>query len=108
MKKVKVGGQSKYYDRNIIGKYDSKPILNTTVYDVEFSDGYIREYGSNVIAEKMYSQVDSEGFSHYILSIILDFANDTTALQKDDKYIITKSRQRSMKKSTVGWKLLIS
>ena len=78
------------------------------VYDVEFSDGSIRKYGANVIADNMYYQVDSEGFSHSILSVILDFAKNTTAVQKGDQYIITKSGQPRMIKPTVGWNLLIA
>ena len=50
MKKVKVIGRSKDNDGNIIGKYDSNPILNNMVYDVEFPDGTIRAYGANMIA----------------------------------------------------------
>ena len=29
-------------------------MLNTMVYDVEFSDGPIRKYGENLIADNMY------------------------------------------------------
>ena len=108
MKKVKVVGRSKDDDGNIIGKYDSNPMMNTMVYYVKFLDGSIHEYGANVIAENMYSQVDSEGFSHSILYGILDFAKDTTAVQKGYQYITTKSVQGCMRKSTVGWNLLIA
>ena len=72
MKKVKIVGRSKDYYENIIGKYDSNPMLNTMVYYKDFPDGSIREYRANVIAENMYSQVDYEGFSHSILFGILD------------------------------------
>ena len=89
MQKVKVVGRSKDDDVNIIDKYNRNPILNTIVYDVEFTDGSIWEYRANIIADKMYSQVDSGGFSHSILSVILDFAKDTTAVQKGDQCIIT-------------------
>ena len=78
------------------------------VYDVEFPDGTIRGYGANISADNMYSKVDSEGFSHSFLSGILDFAKYTTAVQKGYQYIITKSGQRRMQKSTVEWKLLIA
>ena len=91
MKKVKVVGQSKENNGNIIGKYDNNPMLNTMLYDVKFPDGTIRKYGANIIADKMYSQVDSEDFLHSILSGILDFAKDTTDAHKGDQYIITKS-----------------
>ena len=62
MKKVKVFGWSKDADRNIIGKYNSKPMLNTMLYYVDFPNGAIRKYGSNIISDNIYSQVDSEGF----------------------------------------------
>ena len=62
MNKVKVVGWSKDDNGNIIGKYDSNPMLNTMVYDVYFPDISIRKYGTNVISDNMYSQVDSEVF----------------------------------------------
>ena len=108
MKKAKVVGRSKYDHININGKYDSNPMLNTMVYDVMIPDGSIREYGENIIADNMYSQVYSEGFLHSILSGILEFSKDTTAVWKGNQYIITMSGQRHMRKSTVGWNLLIS
>ena len=83
-------------------------MLSTMVYDVKIPDGSIREYRANIIADNIYSQVYSEGFSHFILSRILDFSKDTTAIRKGNQYIITKSGQCRMQKSTVGWNLLIS
>ena len=35
------------------------PILDTSIYNVEFSDGENAELGSNVIAECMYAQCDN-------------------------------------------------
>ena len=108
MNNVKVVFRYMDYDGNFIGKYDSSHMLNTMEYDVEFPDGCIHKYEANVITDNVYSQVNSEGFSHSILSVILDFSKDTTTVQKGDQYIITKSGQRRMQKSTVGWNLLIS
>ena len=98
MKKVKLVGRFKDNNGNIIGKNYSNPMLNTIVYCVKFPDGTIYEYRANVIADKMYSQGDSEDFSHYILSGILDFSKDITAVQKGDRYIITKYGQFRMQK----------
>ena len=58
----KVIGQSRDGNGEPIGSYDINPFLNTTIYDVEFPDGEIREYCANVIPENMYSQVDAEGY----------------------------------------------
>ena len=55
MKKVKVVGQSKDDDRNISGNYDISPMLNTMVYYVNITAGYICKYGANVIAKNIYS-----------------------------------------------------
>ena len=101
MRKVKVVSQSKHDNENIISKYDSNPMLNTMVYYVKFPDVSIRKYRANVIGENMYSQVYSECFLHSILYGILDYCRDTTSVQKGDQYIITKSGQRCMQKSTV-------
>ena len=108
MKKVKVVGRSKDDDENIIDKYNSNIMLNTMVYDVEFTDITICEYRANLIAKNMYSQFDSEVFSHSILYVILDFDRNNNSVQKGDQYIITKSGQRRMQKSTFGWNLLIA
>ena len=77
---MKVVGWCKDDDGNINGKYDSNPMLNTMVYYVKFPDGSIWEYIANLISNNMFSQVDSEGFSHSIRSGILDLAKDTTAV----------------------------
>ena len=55
-------------------------MLNTLSYNVEFSDGEVREYSANIIAENMYAQVDAQGFHHNLLEAILDFKKDSQAL----------------------------
>ena len=62
MKKLKVVGQSKDDDGNIIGKYDSNHMLNTMVYAVEFPYGPIRKYGEILITANMSSQGDSKDY----------------------------------------------
>jgi len=52
-------------DRNgrPIGIRNANPILDTREYDVLFPDGITQSYSANVIAENLYSQVDTEGRS---------------------------------------------
>jgi len=109
MKAAKVIGRSKDKHGKVTGTYDDNPLVNTMVYDVEFPDGAIREYAANVIAENMYAQVDTDGFSHAILNEITDFDRDENeAVHMNDKYITTKSGQKRMRTSTKGWNLLVS
>lgn len=108
LQSAKVIGRSKDIDGNIIGTYDHNPILNTMIYDVEFPDGAVREYSANVIAENIYAQVDVEGHSYNILDGIVDYKKASNAIDKADKFIMTKSGQRRLRKSTAGWKLLVA
>ena len=104
---AKVKGRAKDADGNTIGTFDNNPILNSIVYDVEFPDGAIKQYAANTIAENMYSQLDSDGYSKTILESIIDYKVDDSAVTKDDMYVITQSGQRRLRMTTVGWKLLI-
>ena len=101
--------KSRHIDENgdITGQYDTNPLLNSLIYDVEFPDGTVREYAANIIAENMYSTIDENGFSKLILDCILDHSKDDSAVSKADKYLITKSGNRRLRKSTIGWTLLV-
>ena len=48
-------------DGELVGSYDINPILDTTVYKVDFDDGIIEELTSNVIAENLYHHYDPDG-----------------------------------------------
>ena len=90
------------------GTYHDNPFLNTITYDVEFSDGQVKEYGTNINAENMLTQVDLDGYSLSLMDSIIDHSKDPSqAIPVEDKYITTKSRQRRLRKTTKGWKLLI-
>ena len=92
-------------DGRTVGHCNPNPILNTLEHEVEFPDGTIKEFAVNVLAEKMISQVDSNGFS--IFDGILDAKKDDTAVSKADRWIITKRGNRRLKQTTQGWKLLV-
>ena len=92
---AKVIGHSKSEDGSTVGTYDDNPMLNTLVYDVEFPDGTVKEYSANVIAENLYSQVDTDGHSHILLDAIIDYKKSGGAVNKDEQYIITKSGRSS-------------
>ena len=42
----------------LAGKYDDNSSLNSMIYDLEFSDGTVKEYNANIIAENILTQVD--------------------------------------------------
>ena len=88
------------------GLSHNNPILDTREYEVEFDDGEVLEYAANVIAENLYSQVDSEGRRCLTMDSIIDHKKDDTALGLDDAFIL-KDGKRHRKKTTMGWKLCV-
>jgi hypothetical protein len=57
---------------NLIGKANPNPLLNTRMYQVQFSDGTVQDYAANHIAEAIYAAVDDEGNRFVLLEEILD------------------------------------
>ena len=95
-------------DGNMVGKYDNNPMINLIMYEVEFADRTVKEYGANIIAESMLRQVDSESFSLALMEGIVDFrCDEPVAVMIEEKYIITKTGQNSLRKTMAGWDLLV-
>ena len=84
------------------------PILDSSVYEVQFSDGTTEEIAANVIAECMLSQVDSEGHHYQILKEISDHKKNWNAISVSEGFHTRKgSSQKIPKKTTRGWELLV-
>ena len=104
----KVARRSLDADGRTTGTYHDNPFLNTITCDVEFPDGQVKEYGANIIAENMLTQVDSDGYSLSLMDSIIDHQRDPSqAILMEDKHVIAKSGQKRLRKTTKGWKLLI-
>ncbi len=105
--KAEVQGRSKDRNGNVVGTYDSNPMLNSVLYDVKFPDGAVRQYAANTIAQNIYDQVDGDGYSSSTLQSVLDCKRDSTAVSKEDRYVYTRSGQRRYRHTTAGWKFLV-
>ena len=90
-----------------IGTYNENPMMNTMIYEVEFQDGTVKEYTANVIADNIYAQVDREGFMYTLLDVIIDFKKDNSAVTSDNQYVIDRYGQKKLRKTVIGWKLLV-
>jgi hypothetical protein len=100
-------GRAKNMEGNTSGIHNSNPILNTTVYDVLFPDGAVKQYSANVIAENMWAQVDDEGHQYRLLDEITNHRRHSSAVDKADQYIVSKRGKRSLRQTTVGWDLCV-
>jgi hypothetical protein len=91
------------HNGNLIGKSNTNPLLDTSLFEVEFDDGYVEAYTANMIAEHMYEQVDSEGRIHRMMSEIVDHKRVGDAIHGDDSL----KSDGKVRQTTKGWKLCV-
>ena len=89
------------------GVSNANPMLDTTEYLVEFPDGTQKELTANIVAESMFSQVDSEGHHYQLLKEISDHRSTNEALKISEGYYTRKGGDKVPKKTTRGWELLV-
>ncbi|GFH56846.1 hypothetical protein CTEN210_13322 [Chaetoceros tenuissimus] len=103
---AKVRRKVKSNDLNEDANYN--PILDNSIYEVQFSDGSTEEISANVIAENMLSQVDAEGHHFQILKEISDHKKNWNALSVSEGFHTRRgSTQKIPRKTTRGWDLLV-
>ena len=108
MSSEKVVSWVKDKDGKVKVTYNKNPILDTRVYNVMFPDGAVCQYAENIIAEIMYSQVDSNGHHNLLLKEITDHRKSAMALHIDDKFVVSNTVSKSLRKTTKGWDFLYS
>jgi hypothetical protein len=101
-----VKGRKRDSNGNFIGHFHENPVLDTSVYEVEFADGHVEAYRANEIAEAIYATVDEEGYVLHEVKEIVDHSRDGTALRGDDGYTEIRGK-RVPKRTTKGWRLCV-
>jgi hypothetical protein len=82
--KARVTGRKRGADGNPVGTANANPILDSREYEVKFQDGSTDTYAANVIAESLYSQVDSDGREFVMMKDIIEHRSDGSAVLMDD------------------------
>ena len=100
MESARVIGRAKRDDGSHIGQFNKSPHLNNQVYDVLFPDGSIEQYSANIIAENIFSQVDSEGYKYQLIDEIIDHKRTKSSYLEEGK-------NKFKAKTTRGWFLCI-
>ena len=67
LRKAKFSGQTKDGDGNVMGSHVPNPFLNALTFDVDFSNGKIKEFSDNVVAENIFSKVHEDGRNTQIM-----------------------------------------
>ena len=90
----------------LIGVPNSNPIKDTRIYNVEFPDGDIEEYTTNLISESIFDTIDDDGYTFSILKGIVGHRKNDDAVDQKDGFIVAgKTRKRVV--TTAGWDVLV-
>jgi hypothetical protein len=79
-----------------VGHAHANPYFDMREYEVEFTDGTIERYATNVIAENMYAKVDNEGNMFQLLDEIMDHKKDDTGIDIENGTVTTSVHQVGM------------
>ena len=104
---ARVIGRKRDSDGNFVGRAHKNPILDSRKFIVRFPDGDEKDISYNLLAEHLFSQVDSEGNQYRLFSGIVNHRRTKAALDKADQYRILDNGRRIKKKTTAGWDLEI-
>ena len=104
---AKVVKQSVDADGKVIGSFNENPMLNTLVYECEFSDGTTKEYAANIIAENIFLDSDQDGHRDRMMVGIVDHKRSGEAVRKEQGAYKIASGQKRLRQTTVGWSLLV-
>ena len=66
-------------NRNVVGRANANPILDTRKYQVEFAGGNVTELNSYVTVESMYAQCDVDG-NYLLLHLMVDYHKDNKTI----------------------------
>jgi hypothetical protein len=90
----------------VIGHGHRNPIIDTSLYEVEFDDGRTGVYSTIIIAQHIYEQVDDDGQQHILFDDVIDHRKGTDAVSPDDGFVLHNGR-RTPKRTTKGWNMLV-
>ena len=90
----------------LIGTRNSNPILDTRIYNVEFPDGSVEEFTTNLISESLFDNTDDEGYHYAIMKGIVGHRRNNDALKVEDGTVTVNGSKRRVITSK-GWDLNI-
>jgi hypothetical protein len=107
--RAKVIARKRDVNGNLIGNYNSNPVLNTRIYIAEFPDGHISEYEANLIPNAIYDETNDDGYQEVLFEQIIgrDRCIPEPSSMQDDT-LTPDNIRKSNKYTTKGWMICIS
>jgi Reverse transcriptase (RNA-dependent DNA polymerase) len=106
MEIAKILKRKRNEDGLFIGRKGTSPATDSRIFTVVFKDGEEKDISYNILAEHLYSQIDSEGRQYRLFKEIINHRKNKRALDKADGSRLDKRSGRiQKKKTTAGWDL---
>ena len=100
---ARVNKRLKDKDGRLIGIAANNPILDTSMYEVEYDDGYKTSMTANTIASNLFSQVDQDGQRLLLFNVIIYSRTDVTQIKAGDSVIHMYNENKRRRETTKGW-----
>ena len=91
----------------VVGTQHRNPLIYTREYELDYNNVTHDQYFANVIADSIYSQINSKGRQFLLLEDIFYHRKYGTALEVANGYTVGHNGNRTPKKTTCGWQLCI-
>ena len=92
---------------NPIGREHENPIIDSRMYEIEYSDGYRVPVAANVIVENLFHQVNDEGLKLMVLDEIIGHRTDGSEIIDEDAFITSKNGVKKRRQTTQGHHILL-
>ena len=88
-----IKGRKRGADGKFIGKFHANPILDTSIYEIEFEDDRVGSYYADQIAEPILEESEvNSNMSHHITDFC-DHRKDNKALSEEEAYVLVRGRK---------------
>ena len=98
---AKVVKQSVDAEGKVVGSFSENLMLNTLMYECEFPDGATKEYATNIIADKIFLELDPDGCRERMMVGIVDHKRGGGAVRKAQCAYKIASGQKRLRQTTV-------
>lgn len=93
----------------LMGIYDEQFSFNSVIYNIEFPEGQVKDNSDNILADNMLSQLNTDVHNILLMNNIIDYRNnEATETPMKDKYLVTNTVQRRLRKINQVCGMLVS
>ena len=97
---AKIIGRKKNPDGTYVGRRHKIPTLDSRIFTVQFPDGIEKDIAYNLLAEHLFSRVDSEGNQYRLFKGIIGHRKLDSAVDKADGF--RRSGRNKVRRRTVA------